>query len=198
VTANPRKGFEFDPGRHEYFLDGEYLPSVTEVLEPEEQLDGIPLEDLARGRERGHHVHEACALLCHKNLEWKTLDPLLVPRVEAAKKFLADTNFTVLRVEYRMFDPDLKVAGTMDLFGIMNRYTWVIDWKGGLVSRTAGPQLAAYDKLFRRNFGGRENKRAVVELHEDGRYKVRQFEDSRDYGIFVSALNLFHWRRRTS
>lgn len=190
-------GFSFDPERHEYALNGEWLPSVTQVLEPEEQLDGIPPEDLARGRERGHHVHEACALLAYKNLEWRTLDPLLVPWVEAAQKFLTESNFTVLRVEHRMFDPDLKVAGTMDLFGVMNRNSWIIDFKSGFVSRTAGPQTAAYDKLFRRTFGGRENKRAVVELHDDATYKLRPFTDTRDYSIFVSALNLYHWRRRT-
>ena len=189
--------FDFDPDTHRYTLNGERLPSVTEVLEPEEQLDGIPAEDLARGRERGHHVHVACALLCYNNLEWSKLDPLLVPRVSAARKFLKETNFTILRVEHRMFDPTLKVAGTLDLFGVMNRFSWIIDWKSGMVSRTAGPQTAAYDNLFRQSFGGRENKRGVVELHDDGSYRLRPQEDKRDYSIFKSCLNLHHWRNRT-
>jgi hypothetical protein len=187
----------FDPDRHEYFVGDERYPSVTEVLEPEQQLDGIPPDVLERARIMGNHVHEACALLAYNRLDWATLDPLLVPRVQAARAFLKDTALTVLRVEYRMADPQLKVAGTLDLYGVLDRKTWVLDFKSGAKSRTWGLQLAAYDHLFRRNFGGRPLKRGAVQLREDGSYRLIPYEDPRDWSLFTSALNLWHWRANT-
>src|SRR5262249_52721710 len=123
----------FDEPTHTYsIIDGTRkfrVPSVTQVLEPLIELDGIPREALIAAGQFGTHVHSAVALMLNKQLEWKTLDTRLVPFVRAADKFVTEQCVTLLKIEHRMCDPDLKFAGAMDLLGVMSKYTCVIDWK---------------------------------------------------------------------
>jgi hypothetical protein len=185
----------FEPDGHRYYLGEHQVPSVTDVLEPLQALDGIPPRALEHARIRGQHVHTACHLMVHKLLEWSTLDPQLVGYVEAAKKFLEENEIKVLVSEYRMADEGLKVAGTLDVIGVFKRNTCVFDWKSTeTMPRTAGPQTAAYDHLYRRNLGGRPMKRYGVQLFAEGKYKLYPYDDPRDWTWFVSALNLWHWR----
>ena len=186
---------KFDPDGHRYYLGEQRLPSVTEVLEPLQLLDGIPPAVLEAARIRGQHVHTACHLMVHKQLEWATLDPQLVGYVAAAQKMIAECEVKVLVSEHRMADAGLKIAGTLDILGIMRRHTCLFDWKSTeTMPRTAGPQTAAYDHLYRRTFGGRPMKRYGVQLKADGTYKLYPYEDPRDMTWFTSALNLWHWR----
>jgi hypothetical protein len=193
----PERGFFFDGAAHAYYLNRERLPSVTEVLEPLQELDGIPKATLAAARIRGQHVHHAVHLMIHKTLVWEQLDPKLVGYIQAAKSCIQENSIRVLVSEYRMHDPALKVAGTLDILGIMGRYTGIFDWKSAeIMPRTAGPQTAAYDQLYRRNLGGERRgfKRYGVQLFSDGHYKLFEYTDPRDWSWFVSALNLWHFR----
>jgi hypothetical protein len=192
-TVEPN--LRFEPATHSYYFGDQYFPSVTEVLEPEQRLEGIAPAVLAAAKVRGQHVHEACALLTQDALDWSSLDPLLVGYASAARLFLKESGVIVLRSEHRMCDPQLKVAGTLDLYGRMRRYDCVFDYKTALArSRTEGLQLAGYEHLHRRMYGGRALKRFVVQLREDGQYRLWPYEDPRDFSLFVSCLNLWHWR----
>jgi hypothetical protein len=52
----------FDPVLHRYTLDGETLPSVTQILQASGIIDfsGIPQPILLAARDRGTAVHQAC------------------------------------------------------------------------------------------------------------------------------------------
>jgi len=190
--------FRFDEKEHRYSLDDQEIPSVTQVLEPLQCWDGIPPETLEAARVFGQQVHHAVALALLVQLDWATLDPQLVPYVTAAQKFVKEAEVTVLRVEHRMVDPQLKFAGTLDLLGVMRRYTAVFDWKTPTVMpRTAGLQTAGYEHLFRRTYGGRPLKRYGVQLRADSEYRLYPYEDTRDWSWFVSALNLWWWQAST-
>jgi hypothetical protein len=197
VSTAKSQELTYEDESHSYFLGGKSIPAVSDVLEPVSQgYENIPPAILARARDIGHSVHAACALLCQKNLEWSRVDPVIIGYVKAAQIFLREAEVRVLAVEYRMCDPDLRVAGTLDLLGIMKSYTCVFDWKATeVIPRTASLQTAGYDHLYRRNFGGtRPNKRYGVQLFADGKYKLFPFEDQRDYSWFKSAVNLWHWK----
>lgn len=185
----------FDEDTHRYFIKGKPVPSVTQVLEPFQKLEGIPSMVLEQARERGSFVDKAIHLMIHKNLEWSRLDTALVPYVTAARKFIAENEVRILASKYKVFDPDALVAGELDVLGLMKNRTWVFDWKATAEkSRTWGPQTAAYDRLYRRNLGGtREFARAAVQLFDDGTYKLHAYSDSRDWSRFASALNCWHW-----
>ena len=187
--------FSFEQETHTYRLDGQVIPSVTQVLEPLMELEGIRREVLEEAAAFGTHVHEACALMLQKRLDWATLDTRLVPYVSAAKKFVEEAKVVVLRVEHRMCDPVLRVAGTLDLLGVIDRSTGIFDWKSSAVmSKTTGLQLAGYDHLHRRSLGGRPLKRFGVQLRADGDYRLFEYKDPRDQNWFFSALNLWHWK----
>jgi hypothetical protein len=181
---------------HTYTLDGQRVPAVSDVLEPLQVFDNIPPAVLEKAREIGTAGHEAIALMLQKQLDWATLDPKLVGYVLAAQKCVAELEIRVLSVETRLADPGLKVAGTLDILGILRKRSAVIDWKlTEQMPRTAALQTAAYDHLYRRSFGGRPMTRYGAQLFGDGSYKIFPFEDQRDYNWFFSALNLWHWRQ---
>lgn len=188
--------FRFESEGHRYFIDERRVPSVTEVLEPLQIWDGVPLDVLEAARIFGQRVHEACHLMLHDILVWNTLAPELVPYVMAARKAIADLGIKVLASEHRMCDPALAFAGTLDILGVMKRFTCVFDWKSSVtMPRTAGPQTAAYNHLYQRNMGQvRGMKRFGILLRPDGDYRLSAFDDERDWTMFVSALNLWHWR----
>lgn len=191
---------DFDRASHTYRLGGRVVPSVSDVLEPLQLLDGIPEKVLEEARIRGQHVHSAIHMMIHNALDWPTLHTDYVPYVTAARKFIRECEVKVIASEYRMGDDGLRFGGTLDLLGVMKRMTAVIDWKAvAQMPRTAGPQTAAYDYLYRRQLGGarggpRPFKRYGVQLLATGDYRLFPFEDPRDWNVFLSALNIWHWR----
>jgi len=190
---------EFDNPTHTYRIDGRVVPSVTQVLDPLLELDGIPHDVLEAARVFGTHVHEAVNLMVRCQLDWSRLDPYLLPCVNGAKNFLKDTGFIVLASELRVCSPKLRCAGTLDLDGILNEWPSVIDWKSTtVVPPTVGPQTSAYEQMRREQSGGRKRKRFCVQLGGQfpRGYKLHELKDPSDYNIFVSALNIHHWRAK--
>lgn len=185
----------FDAAAHRYYIGELEVPSVTTVLEREQELDGIPRERLEAKREIGHRGHHAIALALHRVLDRSKLDPRLEGYVQAALRFKDETGCTVLRVEQQLYDATLRVAGTLDLLGVIDGATCIVDWKLGEVPSTAGLQTAAYDYLYRHSYGGRPVKRFAVQLDEEGDFKIFPYKDVRDWNWFVSALNLWWWRK---
>lgn len=190
---------EFNAARHTYVVDGVPCPSVTQVLEPEQMLDGIPAVVLERKRLFGQHVHEAAAMLVRGELDWQRLDPALVVPMEGVRNFIRHSGFIVVASEFRVGCPRLRVAGTMDLRGIWKRREALVDWKStSTLSRTVGPQTAAYDKLYRQSRGGPAHRRYCVLLGEQFPlgFQAHALDDPADWNIFQSCLNLYHWRPR--
>jgi hypothetical protein len=187
---------EFDQASHTYTLAGKRVPSVTEVLQTLEDFEGIPRDALEHARQRGQHVHEAMALLVRDDLDWNSLDPELVPYLIGGKRFLDESGITVIASEMRVACKRLRVAGTLDLFGVLRSSECVIDFKAcAAMPATVGPQCAGYEQLYRSMFGGRQRKRFCVLLKPND-YKLFPLTDPGDYSTFVSALNIHNWRQK--
>jgi hypothetical protein len=189
---------EFEPAAHVYRLDGHIVPSVTQVLD--EQLtdwSGVPVDVLEAARMFGTHVHTACHLLVRDELEWSSLDPALVPYVEAARRFLDESGMTVLNAELPLASQKMKFAGTLDIRGVMRDAVCVVDWKStSVMPRTVGPQTAAYDRLYCEQFGGRPAKRYCVQLNPalPNGYKIHKLDNPADWAMFQSALNCWRFK----
>jgi hypothetical protein len=189
---------EFDQAAHAYTLNGRRVPSVTQVLQPLEMLDGIPDGVLERARLRGQHVHEAMALLVRDELDWSSLDHELVPYIEGGKRFLDESGLTVIASELRVGCARIRCAGTLDLLAHWRKSETFIDFKAtAVMPATVGPQTAAYERLYQSMFGGRSRRRYCVRLLP-GDYKVHPLTDPADWSIFQSALNIHHWRQRNA
>jgi len=182
----------FDEASHTYRIFGRVVPSVTQILEPLQFLDGVPWAVLEAAREFGTHVHLACHLRNLGQIDEDTLDAPLKPYLAGWDRFLFETGFVVTASEQRLFDPMMRYAGTADAFGIWKGTTWVVDIKSGVVPPTVGAQLAAYQAAALE----RPRRRLCVQLNEDGEYKLHECKDLSDFALFCSALNIYHFRMK--
>jgi hypothetical protein len=178
----------FDAATHTYRYRGKVVPSVTQILEPLQMLQGVPRAVLEAAREFGSHVHIACDLWNKGDLDEGTLDPALVPYLDGWRAFLAETGFVVISSEERVFHQRLQYAGTADAFGTWKGQMWCVDIKSGAVPGTVGAQLAAYKEAS----DYKTCQRLCVQLTGEGRYKLHPQKDPSDFALFTSALNV--WR----
>lgn len=194
MSAQPKSpSIAFDASAHAYTLNGRAVPSVTQVLARFEDWSGIPQANLDFARARGQHVHEAMALLARDELDWGSLDEELLPYVEGGRRFLVESGVTVLGSEYVLGSSSLRVAGTLDLLGILRNAEGIFDFKvTAALPRTVGPQTAGYDLLLRDTFGKKKRKRYCV-LLKPYDYRLVKLDDPTDENRFVSALNCYHF-----
>lgn len=153
-------GLIFNEPDHSYFLDGVRLPSVTQILQAEGFIDTRFYEDY--DRERGRIVHLATHYDDLGELDEDSLDPVIVPYVEAWRSFKRESGFIVEASEVSLASKTYGYCGTMDTRG---RFP-----KGTL-------------------------KRAAVELHNDGTYKLYPFTDRNDVNVWLAAVACHHWKK---
>lgn len=185
----------FDAEAHAYHVGGVRWPSVTQVLDPLQELDGIPRAVLEAAARFGTNVHAACHLLNVGALDMAALDPALAPYVVAWEKFLTDTGAKVIASEMRVAHARLRYAGTLDTICLIKGYRELVDIKStAAIPRTAGPQTAAYAEAINEP----RIRRRVVQLRKDGTYRSQPLTDRTDWNLFLSALNIHQWRHRNA
>jgi hypothetical protein len=189
----------FEPDTHEYRHRGMVVPSVTQLLAPLVDFSGIPPENVEYARLRGEAVHFACELYDQNDLDMDTLDPKIVPYLQAWIKFKAETGFVVHTVEERIPHPIHRYAGMIDRTGFMamNNVQAVLDIKCvAKLSPVTGLQTAAYKELVERDKGITGLARYSVRLGGDGKYELKRYEEPDDFRVFLSLLNLHNWRKK--
>ena len=154
------EGLIFDEERHVYTLDGIVLPSVTGVLKAEGFIDTRFFDEYSRTR--GTLVHLATEYDDTGELDEDSLDPVIVPYVEAWRKFKKESGFVVEAVETAMCNKTHRFAGK-------------IDRRGSFPSGTT--------------------RRAAVELHNDGTYKLYPFTDRTDVQVWLACLACYQWKK---
>lgn len=186
----------FEPASHTYRLAGREVPSVTQALQLLEDFEGVPWAILEAARKFGQHVHEACALLVRGQLDWASLDHALVPYMECAKRFIAESGVRIIASELRLAHRTLRYAGTLDVLGDHKAFSGLYDFKSGVVPRTVGPQTAGYAAAYLDTYGVRVQRRYCVQLNPDlpNGYKVHRLNDPADWHTFLSALNCWRFK----
>ena len=140
--------------------DGTPLESVTAILKAEGFIDTRFFDDFSR--DRGSMVHLATAYDDDGELDEESLDPVIIPYVEAWRRFKRESGFVVSASEVPMMSNLYKYAGTPDVMGSFPR--------GAM-------------------------KRAAVELHDDGTYKLIPYTDRQDVAIWLSVLAVHNWKQ---
>lgn len=180
---------DFDRDAHIYRLNGRIVPSVTGVLRRYEDWSMVPPNVLEAARIFGSHVHQACDLFNRDALDWASLDPEIVPYVEAWKKFLDESGAVVIASEQPVAHEQLGYAGTPDVVLAWDNFVVIPDIKAtAIVPRTVGVQTAGYAKAYQSMHGGREPGRRCIHL-QAGQYRVHARKSPVDWSLFVSALN---------
>jgi hypothetical protein len=189
VAAN----LHFDAASHTYRVGGEVWPSVTQILDPIQLLDDIPRHVLEAAAQFGTHVHQACHLDNQGILDEAALDPALLPYVQAWRAFLADTNAVVIASELRVVNERLRYCGTLDTIARIRGAHELVDIKAtAAIPATVGPQTIAYAEAL----GEPRIRRRVVQLRGDGTYRSKRLNDSTDWSMFLSVLNVHNWRAK--
>lgn len=167
----------FDQG-HRYTLDGEELPSVSELCRflSREIYGTVAQYTLDSAAERGTKVHKLCEVL---DLYGKADVPDdLLPYVQAYLLFRKEHSTRWEKVEYAAHHPADRYAGTIDRAGLVDGKRAILDLK--TTYQLHRPLCAAQLNLYRRmlEYGGKWEAEAlyILQLKKDGTYKLIPFE----------------------
>lgn len=165
----------FDEALHVYRLNGEVIPSVTQILKDTGLIDDQWFTHAARAR--GSATHKALELHAKGTLDESTVHPTVVPFFNAGKKFLAETKFVVHTVEERICSIPYRYGGTSDLRGRFpdcpDGWWDIVDYKTGGGAVWHAYQLAAYQHCHESPW---KIRRWVVRLTKDERYILDQIK----------------------
>ncbi len=191
----PPKTFAFDPESHVYTLDGLVVPSVTQVLQGAGLVDFSHVSKgvLDRASAFGTAAHMATALEDEKSLDIFSMDPELQGPVDAWNKFKQDIGFIPEIIEIPLYSDKYKFAGTPDRFGMIDKDKVLVDIKTGAMTKATAIQTAGYEILAPYKI----KRRIGVQLLMDGTYKVHEYKEKSDKAVFLSALNIFNYKRRS-
>lgn len=191
---------QFDPVAHTYEAAGKLLPSVTRILGILNDWTGIPPAVLEAAREFGANLHAAIDLYNRDELDESSVDPALVPCLNAWKTFLSDSGAVVIASEHPVYHAKYGYAGKPDV---------VLEWKNRIVlpdlksthavPHTVGPQTAAYAEAwwYMNGARGRRPERYCIHL-KDGKYALHKRDDPADWSMFLSCLNVFNYLEKHS
>lgn len=188
IPAIPRLTFDAEP--HVYRWDGQVVPSVTQILEEAGIIDYsyIPRDTREMALERGRLVHLATHYDDEGTLDEVTIDPILMPYVEAWRAFRANTAFTPSEIEKRGYNDKQRFAGTLDRIGTFPGCptSFLVDIKCGIYPPWVRWQLAAYASFME---NPRSYIRLCVGLKKDGTYDARhEFPASEWWGDYQDFL----------
>lgn len=197
-------GLTFDPRRHVYLLDGQRVPSVTQILdciskpflvEWYGRLGTIEAKRQAReAADHGTAVHAACEGLALGH-SVSGYPPGVVPFVETYAKWFGANVRRVIHVEVILGSRAFQYAGCADLVAeLTDGSLAVIDLKTSAgVDETFGAQLSAYAHALKEQEGLAVERRLVVRMprKEPGKLDVHEFTSPDDWRAFLAASILF-------
>lgn len=164
------------------------MVTVTELLVAEGFINTEWFTEY--GRDRGSYVHKARHLYDMDELDEESLDPVLVPYLEAWKKFRRDSGFVPVESEIRLYSEMYQFTGKPDVVGLLNGSPAIVDCKSGTIEPWVALQLAGYEILK-----GTPHKRIAVRLKPDGNYSVKEFTNRQHRQIFLAALAIHNWKK---
>lgn len=188
----------FDEATHTYTLDGIRLPSVTEVTRfcAYDYKSDRPWLAEAAAR-RGTAVHEACALIDYGEDPEET--PEIAGYLKAYRRFLKDWKPEWKLIECPIADRNMKMAGTMDRFGIIHNAPAILDIKTGQLHDAALiAQLTAYANLWLYQLEDDPlppfPSLYALKLSKDGTYELREIPC--DLDLLYACLFIHHATER--
>lgn len=196
----------FDPVLHEYRIDNQQIPSVSQVLRAAGLVDysHVPKDGrLERAADKGTKVHRACELWDNGDLYQPTLSKELAPYVCAWRYFRQTHNFTILANEKQYWSElhGLRFGMTLDrlvLFDTDTRPT-VIDIKTSReIEAWHAVQVAGYACGLEQVGTPAKRlalyRRMIVQLRDDASYRLGECDNFEDGEIFEAALRIAWWR----
>ena len=186
----------FDPETHTYRRDGVLVPNVTSIIDCLPDYSMVAAEVMEHAANLGDAVHAATELDDQDDLDEESVHPMVMPYLEAWRRFRADTGFEPEAIEARVYHPRHNYAGTLDRVGRLNGAKVVLDIKSGVVGAWVGVQTAAYQEAWNWRRAEKATARFSVQLKRDGTYRLHPYRDPSDWSVFLACKTLHDWRKR--
>lgn len=193
----------FNEADHSYSVAGTPTLSVTRVLSLAGMIGGEEWFTES-ARQRGDAAHAACHYDDEGELEEASVDPVVLPRLQAWRAIrepLLSAGWAFLLREQPLGSSALRLAGTPDVV-LYHRarphILRVIDLKTSAVPAPWwGLQLAGYAVLLSETYGIARYliQRASVRLLANGTARLTEYTDRRDVDVFNAALTVALWRQ---
>jgi len=200
--------FNGQDGNHEYFLDGQLTPSMTQVLRDSGliRFDGVPAFILEAARARGTAVHSACHFANEDDLDLDSLNDAHRGYLDGWLACRLERRIVPLLCEHRVASRKHRLTGTLDLLCESDGQGWLLDYATGdpvacaKHFQTAGylgmafewaaedPKLAEVLQRFDRW------RRASIRLRKDGTFRFHEYTDPRDYSRVQVLTAAWHIR----
>ena len=170
---------EFEPTTHTYTLDGEEIPSVTEILRfaHHEVYPNADKAIMDLAADKGTRVHAACEELDLKGTTETDLD--IEGYVKAYIEFRKQHSVHWTAIEYPIWASNEygKYAGTLDRFGFLDGNDVLLDIKTtSTISKKHqllyAAQLSAYKYALMEAEAKVPKNLAILQLKNDGSYKL--------------------------
>lgn len=170
---------------HRYELDGEVLPSVSEIIRfiKRETYDDVRQRMLDIASDRGTRAHKATqAIDLYGEVE---CDDDVVCYVTAYVQFLKDYAPRWQLIEKPLYNAELGFAGTIDRAGFIGDKRYIIDFKAQeqIKKPLVSAQLNGYGKLYTAF-----DELACLQLMKNGAYRFHSIP--RDDSTFMACLTL--------
>lgn len=176
----------FDAASHVYRVDGNPVPSVTQILTAMGCIDKTWYTSEAC--QRGTFVHKMLALNDAGTLDESTVCDGLRGYLAAWRKFLVEWPCKIIEVERQKCMIDGTLAGTPDRLVVRHYVHAILDIKTGDPEPWHDLQTAAYAVLY----GNSHLQRYAVYLDENGTYRLKVHSA---YGVIIwrAMLTSYKW-----
>lgn len=186
-------GVKFNGENHTYTLNGELLPSVTQILSPlsERVYGAIPKETLNTAADRGTLVHNAIEIYLALGMQGvrKELEGFF----EAFLRWWGPISekAEVLGSEVRMYHKLFHYAGTCDLLVGVDDKVWLVDFKttATIKDLLCSLQLEGYAQALS-SHGIKVDRRLILQLKKDGTFKEHEYLPSREDCEMFNAFRI--------
>lgn len=167
---------------HSYHFRGRQVPSITGVIEATGNSEaGYAFVDPATmefARERGSAVDLAIQLWIEGDLDEATLDPIVVPYLNAYRRFVDETGWRTLALQPRVYDPETRIAATPDEVGWLHGRRTLCEWKATVplpksITLQVGGCAAAWDATFPAE---KLAQARGIQLRSDGTYRLHPID----------------------
>ena len=180
----------FDPKRHEYRIDGEVVPSVTQILGEAGLIDDRWYT--AKTQVRGRTVHIVTALDDLGELDESLVDDEHRGYLDAWRSFKADTKCEIVALEAKVCNVALRYAGILDRQLRIDGVQLLADIKTGAWAWWHKFQTVGYWTCDHIKAAGRR----CIYLSPKGTYKISKHENhAYDTDVFRAALVLANAKR---
>ena len=179
------------------------LPRVTHILQAVglgPDFSGVPAATLEAARWRGTQAHAAIEATVYGFLEESALDPDVVPRLEAYRRFVKESGYETTDIEIAVVHEAWRYRGRLATVGWLMTRRCILDFKSMdamdfTATRAASLQLVAYRAAWNSQHPLElVDALGIVQLRGDATFRLHEVSAAEWEPLWFAACVVFHAR----